>query len=238
MRAISRPCASVVAAILHCYFRLIGPSLVVSIRFPASNISGGDYVGATRIVLDQSASRPCFYVLWTSDHLGLMALPYASPALHEFTRQFHFFADDSFGGYVMQHLLARLGAGCVPLSQADAVTRLKLLRQVVVTKISGFLVVDGRGPYFEVATGLVNLAKATDAAIIPCAAVSAPAISVPNNRVALALPVRRSEVVLTFGEPIIATASSADPLVLAAIVRDSINAVRSAALESLRSTAA
>lgn len=115
----------------------------------------------------------------------------------------------------MQRILAKLNANCLPLSEIDQVARLKLLRRVIERRPSAFLVVDGRGPYFEIGTGLVNLARATRSAVIPCAVVASRSVWIPNKRLKIGLPAPGSKVVLGFGSAIVPSTTSATPHILA-----------------------
>ena len=102
----------------------------------------------------------------------------------------------------MRHALKDVGAEVVPISQTDPAERLKLLRRFMEERPSAFLAVDGRGPYFKVATGLPNLAIALKAQVIPCSILSKPRLSLSNGTVRVDLPLPTSTVLAAFGNPL------------------------------------
>ena len=145
---------------------------------------------------------PALYLLWIADHLNLVSLGYVSPSFRQMARQFKFFADDSFGGLVMRRTIRSLGAESLPISQADPVKRLQLLRSVMLNRPSVFLAVDGRGPYFKIGTGIVNLAIAIRGTVIPCSILARPALNLTNLAVSVTLPLPRSRLLIAVGKPI------------------------------------
>jgi lysophospholipid acyltransferase (LPLAT)-like uncharacterized protein len=91
----------------------------------------------------------------------------------------------------MRTCLAQLGLLSVPLSE-DPVERLKLLRDYMSRRPATFLVVDGRGPYFQVAPGIVSLARTLDCPLVPCSVAAVPHLLLPNIRVPISLPLPRA----------------------------------------------
>lgn len=199
MRLFSDIAAKLISRALCLYLRLIGRSLRVTIHLPGGSFSDLELYRVVDFVDAQRQTAPTLYVLWTSDHLNLLSLGFASDRLRNFARSFRFFTDDSMGGMVMRSAVQSLGAPNLPISQRDPADRLTLLRSVIETRTSAFLVVDGRGPYFQVGTGVINLAKAMGAAIVPCSITVRPRLIFPHRAVRIDLPLPCSHVELSLG---------------------------------------
>jgi lysophospholipid acyltransferase (LPLAT)-like uncharacterized protein len=154
---------------------------------------------------------------------------FVSTEMRQLSREFRFFVDDSFGGLVMKRSVSHLGAETLQISEKNPAERLRSLRKIAEVSGGSFLAVDGRGPYFEVPTGLINLARSIQATIVPLAVSAIPSIRVPNTRVALWLPVARSHVTLNFGEPLrISTPPSfSDVRCQAGVVREALRVLHS-----------
>lgn len=148
---------------------------------------------------EQRRNGPVIYALWIADHISLLSTGFTSSILGSLVKEFCFFADDSFGGLVMQSAVKTLGAGVLSVSARDQASRLRSLRAIVQQRPSAFLAVDGGGPYFQVAPGLVSLARSIGCMIVPCSALTAPGVSMTNFRVSIAVPLPKSRIVITFG---------------------------------------
>jgi hypothetical protein len=197
---LSRQVASSIAAnVLHQYLRFVGPSLAVYVKTPGIESPIIEYTQLQSFLDTKRRSGAVLYVLWIADHLNLLALSYVSAELKSLSASFQFLADDSFGGLVVQNILHRIGAAVAPISATDKARRLQLLKELVSERPSLFVAVDGRGPYFTVGTGIVSLGVVLRADIIPCAIVSAPSLNVGNSAVSVAIPRRRSAILLNIG---------------------------------------
>jgi lysophospholipid acyltransferase (LPLAT)-like uncharacterized protein len=191
-----------IAATALCrYLRTIGPSLRISFLLPDGYICNGENPRIHTFLDEQRAKGPVIYALWIRDHVSLLSIGFASPFFRRLAQEFAFVADDSFGGLVMQSAVSSLGAKVLPVSVQDPATRLRSLRTVVQERASTFLAVDGHGPYFTVSPGLVSLAKSIGAAVVPFAALAEPSVSMTNLRVSVSLPLPKSYILGSFGEP-------------------------------------
>ena len=173
----------------------------MSIRLPDGSIHNENFDGVNSFIDVQQQDHPSIYLLWTAEHLNLLSLGFVSRELHALSRRFEYFTDDSVGGLVMRSCIARLGLTNLPVSE-DPVQRLKLLRAVLKQRSAAFLVVDGRGPYFSVSTGIISLARAINARLFPCTVAASPRVLLPNISVPISLPVPRGRLLLYVGAPI------------------------------------
>jgi lysophospholipid acyltransferase (LPLAT)-like uncharacterized protein len=189
-----------------------------------------------RFVRVQQGSGPAIYTLWTSDQVNLLSVGFSSQTCAEFARRFEYFADDSFGGIVMQAAIARLRSPVIAISERDPAARLRALKVVVTSRPSAFLVVDGRGPYFGVGTGIVNLASTMQAAIVPCSIASWPHLWLRGRSARLQLPLPKSQVLLALGTPLRVDSrhAGANASVQANLLRDALLALTSSTQEACR----
>jgi lysophospholipid acyltransferase (LPLAT)-like uncharacterized protein len=194
--------ARATSSLLCAYLGRIGSSLRVGIALPEGPAAVGASDSLDRFVRIQQAFGPAIYTLWTNDQINLLSMGFSSRSYGIFARRFEYFADDSFGGVVMQTAIAKLGAPVIAISERDAAARLRVLKEVVSSRPSAFLVVDGRGPYFSVGTGIVNLASTMKATIVPCAVASWPHLAVRGRSARVQIPLPRSRVLLWFGAPL------------------------------------
>jgi lysophospholipid acyltransferase (LPLAT)-like uncharacterized protein len=193
--------ATFLASALHTYLQFIGSTLQVRILLPDGKI-GSDAHEATALFMDVRDSQgPMVLPLWTSDQINLLAIAFRSRNLRDVASRLKFFVDDSFGGIVMESALKRLQLSTISISDHDPAARLRSLRSFIRSNQTAFLVVDGRGPYFHVGSGIVNLAHSTNATVVPCAASASAALTLRGRSAAVAVPLPRSRVVVAFGEP-------------------------------------
>lgn len=233
MGPLSETIARAASRLLFLYFRFVGRSLRVTVRLPDGSCADTDLSRVLNFFEAQRDVGPSLYILWTSDHLNLLSLGFASDQLLDFAKRFRFFADDSLGGTVMRSAMESLGVLGLLISQTDPVSRLTLLRSVIETRTSAFLVVDGRGPYFEIATGVVNLAKAMGAAIVPCSVTSTPRLIFPHPRVRVELPVPGSHVTLNIGTPRLMHDTHIDARIVADQLKVALMRLREEALSTV-----
>ncbi len=227
MGSLARVSTRIASTALRGYLRAIGPSLRVAFSFANGFAYEGDDPNIDRFFEEQRQDGPVIYALWISDHVSLLSIGFVSSFHQRLAQQFAFVADDSFGGLVMQSALTSLGARILRVSVQDPAARLRSLRSVMQERRSIFLAVDGHGPYFNASPGLVSLAKSIRAAVVPFAAVTLPAIPITNLKVSVAVPLPRSRILATFGDPIRFQASplNVGAAELGQIVTESLQAV-------------
>jgi lysophospholipid acyltransferase (LPLAT)-like uncharacterized protein len=194
--------ARATSSLLCAYLQRIGSSLRVGTALPEGPLTVGIDDSLEHFVRVQRGLGPVIYTLWTNDQINLLSIGFSSQAYALFARRFEYFADDSFGGIVMQTAIARLRAPVIAISERDPAARLRALKIVVNSRPSAFLVVDGRGPYFQVGTGIVNLASTMNATIVPCAVASWPHLPIRGRSARLHIPLPKSQVLLALGVPL------------------------------------
>jgi hypothetical protein len=145
---------------------------------------------------------PALLPLWTYDQINLLSLGFASDSVKGLLNHFKFFVDDSFGGTVMHTALRRIDGDTITISDRDPAARLRALRQVIADQPAAFLVVDGRGPYFRIGTGLINLAYAIGATVVPCSAQVSHALRLRGRSARVSIPLPRSRIVVSLGTPV------------------------------------
>jgi lysophospholipid acyltransferase (LPLAT)-like uncharacterized protein len=193
--------AKATSSLLYTYLRSIGSTLRVAVALPDGQIfaEADDPLG--RFIDAQQQVGPAIFPLWTIDQINLLSVGFSSRSFALFARRFEYFVDDSFGGVLMRAVVTKLGAPVIAISDRDAAARLRRLRSVISSRPSAFLVVDGRGPYFKVGTGIVNLASTMRATVVPCVAASWPYLTLRGTVARVHLPLPKSRVLLSFGQP-------------------------------------
>jgi len=193
--------AKATSSLLYAYLKSIGSSLRVAVVLPDGRIPGEGDDAIDRFIDAQQKLGPAIFSLWTVDQINLLSVGFASQTFAVFDRRFEYFADDSFGGVLMRTVVTKLGAPVIAISERDPAARLRRLRSVISSRPSAFLVVDGRGPYFKIGTGVVNLASTMRATIVPCVATSWPYLPLRGTVARVHLPLPKSRVLLSFGQP-------------------------------------
>ena len=192
---------------LCAYLKRIGPTLRIGI-VPSDGVLRVDLSDAISELSQSSIlSGPALLPLWTYDQVNLLSLGFASDNVKALLRRFKFFVDDSFGGTVMHNAISRINGNIISISDKDPAARLRSLRRVVADQPAAFLVVDGRGPYFRIGTGLINLAYAIGATVVPCSAQVSHALRLRGRTARISIPLPRSRIVVSLGAPIYFTAS-------------------------------
>jgi lysophospholipid acyltransferase (LPLAT)-like uncharacterized protein len=194
--------ARVTSSLLCAYLKSIRHSLRIAVALPNGTISVDADGSLEHFIRAQQAVGPAIYSLWTRDQINLLSVGFSSQSFGIFARRFKYFADDSFGGVVMHAAIAKLGAPVITISDRDAASRLRRLKSVISSRPSAFLVVDGRGPYFKVGTGIVNLASTMKATVVPCAVASWPYLALRGVVARVHVPLPQSRILLSFGQPV------------------------------------
>jgi lysophospholipid acyltransferase (LPLAT)-like uncharacterized protein len=136
----------------------------------------------------------------------------------------------------MRTAIKKLGASVIEISHRDPAARLRALKGVVRSRPSAFLVIDGRGPYFSVGTGIVNLARTLNATIVPCAIASSPHLSLRGRTARVQVPLPRSRVHLSLGRPVSFDTQHAGARATAgaSLLQESLFALASSTRDTLR----
>jgi lysophospholipid acyltransferase (LPLAT)-like uncharacterized protein len=228
--------ARATSSLLCAYLRRIGPSLRVGTALPEGRVTLGIDDSLEHFVRAQQGSGPAIYTLWSNDQINLLSVGFSSQTYAGFARRFEYFADDSFGGILMQAAIAKLRAPVIAISERDPAARLRALKVFVRSRPSAFLVVDGRGPYFSVGTGIVNLASTMKATIVPCTIASWPHLSLRGRSARLQIPLPKSQVLLALGTPLRVDSrqAGANASVPANLLRDALLALASSTREACR----
>jgi len=170
---------------------------------------------------------PTVVVYWIRDAMAVVTLPYARPVFRRILSEFRLLPDDTVGGRASAAYFRDLGGRYRLLALPGTRERLRQLAQVIREPISCAFAVDGGGPYGHVGTGLIGLAAAINARILPIAVVAKPSIvAAPSSRVRIPLPLSR--VVGVVGESLRVQRHS-DRRQIAEQVRSSLNALGAAA---------
>lgn len=196
-----RPLSSILGTTLHYYLKAVGPTLDVRFVLPTAHVPLKDVSRLRTFLSTLEGDRPLIFATWISDHINLLSVAYASPDFLQLATSFHYFADDSFGGLTVQSALRWIDGKVLPLSDRDPAQRLKVLRSVLDIRPSAFLAVDGRGPYFHVGTGLVNLSRTMGAPIVPCSIRASRSITIASGS-KVVVPLRGSSITVSFAETI------------------------------------
>ncbi len=145
--------------------------------------------------------EPLIATYWIDNALPFATLFFGAPGLAAFARSFRFLIDDTFGGRVSEHSIASAGGRSTMLALPGDSLRLTQVHAVMAARSSCVFPVDGGGPYHEVGTGIVGLATALRAAIVPISVQASRSIVFPH-RSRLTVPLPGGRVVVGVGAPI------------------------------------
>ena len=194
--------ARITSAVLCAYLQRIGSSLRIGIALSDGVIRPTLDDAISELSNSQELTGATLLPLWTYDQITLLSLGFTRTSIKTLLHRFKFFVDDSFGGLVMNGAVARIQGSVISISDKDPAARLRSLRSVMSEQPAAFLVVDGRGPYFRVGTGLINLAYAIGATIVPCSAHASPALKIRGRAASISLPLPNSRIAVSLGAPI------------------------------------
>lgn len=153
-----------------------------------------------REALRHGEASTCF-VYWIADAMSVALLPFVHPVFRDIPRGVHFLFDDTFWGRVCARFQTGLGGECIVLARRGNPERLRQIRRLMVHDGSFALAVDGGGPYRSLGSGIVSLANALGAAIVPIAVHASPALRIAL-RSEVRLPCPRSSVAVALGKSI------------------------------------
>jgi hypothetical protein len=188
---------SATAALLRAYLRVVARHSAYSAvdhRGRGIDLDGlADVVGAygERLVA----------TYWIDNALPLATLSFAHPGLTAFARQFRFLIDDTYGGRLSAHSIASVGGRYAMLAVPGNPLRLKQVSALIREGGSCIFPVDGGGPYRRAGTGIVGLATALKAAIVPLAVRASRSFALPH-RSRVRVPFPGGRVVVGVGAPI------------------------------------
>lgn len=181
--------ASALAAgrMLQLYARIVGKR--ARCRWTDSRgrvLSDEDLLGAFGCL---GGTAPAIVVYWIRDAMAVVALPYARPAFRRIVEHIRLLPDDTISGRACAAYFQNIGGQFHLLALPGDHDRLRQLAKIIREPISCAFPVDGGGPYGRVGTGLVGLAAAIGARIVPISVWATPAIiAAPRSRVRIPLP--------------------------------------------------
>jgi hypothetical protein len=185
---------------LQAYARIVGAS--AACEWTDSLGRALDDAALLQIFESRKSDGPIVVVYWIRDAMSVVALPYARPVFRRILRGIRLLPDDTPGGRATAVYFQNLGGRVYLLDLPGTDARLRQLTRVLRERTSCAFAVDGGGPYGHVGTGLIGLAAAIGARIIPIAVWCTPAlIAAPHSRVRVPLPFAKMAGVL--GEEIV-----------------------------------
>ena len=138
---------------------------------------------------------------WIDNALPFATLSFANAGLLAFARRFRFLIDDTYGGRLSGYAIASVGGRYTMLALPGNPLRLKQVGAVIAEGGSCIFPVDGGGPYHEASTGIVGLATAIGAPIVPLTVQASRAFTFPH-RSRLRVPLPGGRIVVGVGDPI------------------------------------
>ncbi len=138
---------------------------------------------------------------WIDNALPFATLPFANAGLLAFARRFRFLIDDTFGGRLSGYAIGSVGGHYTMLALPGNPLRLTQVSAVIAEGESCIFPVDGGGPYREAGTGIVGLATALAASIVPLTVQASRAVTFPH-RSRLTVPLPGGRIVVGVGNPI------------------------------------
>jgi hypothetical protein len=196
-------------------------------RYAAVDQGGRDLEIAKLEQVVANYGAPLIATYWIDNALPLATMLFAHPGLEAFARRFRFLIDDTFGGRVSGYSIDSAGGRFVMLALPGNPLRLSQVSAVIAEGGSCIFPVDGGGPYREVGTGIIGLASALRASIVPLSVQASRSFAYPHrSRVRVPLPGGR--IVIAVGAPI--AVRRQDPRrETAALVRNSLNEIEKTA---------
>jgi hypothetical protein len=138
---------------------------------------------------------------WIDNALPFATLSFAHPGLAAFARGFRFLIDDTYGGRLSAHALASVGGRYAMLARPGDALRMKQISAVIAERACCIFPVDGGGPYRQAGTGIIGLATALKAAILPVAVRASRSFAFPH-RSRIHIPIAGGRVAVGLGDAI------------------------------------
>jgi lysophospholipid acyltransferase (LPLAT)-like uncharacterized protein len=146
-----------------------------------------------------ASSTPLIVTYWIADALAVAMLPIINDAFGTLLRSVTCVVDDTFAGRAAGRYIDGIGGRTMLVALPGEPERLRQVHALMRGRTSCAFPVDGGGPYREVATGIITLAMALRATVVPIAAVARPALpSIHRSRVRLPMP--NAKLVVGVGE--------------------------------------
>jgi hypothetical protein len=164
---------------------------------------------------------------WIDNALPFATLSFANAGLVAFARRFRFLIDDTLGGRMSGYSIASVGGRYTMLALPGNPLRLKQVSAVIAEGRSCVFPVDGGGPYRQAGTGIIGLACALGAAIVPLSVQASRAVTFPH-RSRLRVPLPGGRIVVGVGEAIV-VAKAMPRRAAAAAVKQSLDAIEASA---------
>jgi hypothetical protein len=134
-------------------------------------------------------SRPTLVVYWISDTMTLAIVALSMPPFLRLLRAMRVLVDSTIAGRSTGRFLELRGGRYSILRDADDPARLSELRDLMQSRTSCALAVDGGGPYLHVRPGLVAFASSVEAVVVPLSAWASRAFPLTiRSKVRLPLP--------------------------------------------------
>jgi lysophospholipid acyltransferase (LPLAT)-like uncharacterized protein len=186
------------AAVLGRYFEAIAG------RGPVTYVDGHgsrmDADAAGSLITDLiTAPTPLIVTYWIADALAVAMLPFVNEAFRELLHVVTCVVDDTFAGRVAGRFIDNIGGRAMLVALPGEPERLRQVHSLIRSRTSCGFPVDGGGPYGEVGTGIIALATALRAPIVPIAAVARPAL-LPVHRSRVRLPMPNAALIVGIGE--------------------------------------
>jgi hypothetical protein len=169
---------------------------------------------------------------WIDNALPFATLLFAHPGLEAFARRFRFLIDDTFGGRLSGYAIDRAGGRYVMLALPGHPLRFEQVSTVIAEGGSCIFPVDGGGPYREAGTGIVGLAVALKASIVPLSVQASRSVAYPH-RSRVRIPCPGGRIVVGVGDPI-AVRKDDVRRDAAARVKESLNRIERSARDACR----
>ena len=188
------------ATILGGYLRAIARRATVTyVDADGERMNVGAVGGAIGELI--ASPTPSIVTYWIADALAVAMLPLVNYAFGELLRSLTCVVDDTFAGRVAGRFIESIGARVMLVALPGEPERLRQVHALMRQRTSCAFPVDGGGPYREVGTGIITLATALRATIVPLAAVARPAL-LPIHASRVRLPLPKATVVVGLGEAI------------------------------------
>ncbi len=182
-----RRSARVAGHVLQLYSWVVGRS--ASCRWIDARGRALGNQGLLRAFESGGEAGPVIVVYWTRDTMAVATLPYAAPVFRHVVERVRMVLDDTIGGRASAVYFHNLGGQCRLLALPGSHDRLRQLAQIMRERMSCAFAVDGGGPYQHVGTGVIGLAAALGAHIVPVVIRATPAIvTAPRSRVRIPVP--------------------------------------------------
>ncbi len=216
------------AKLLERYLRGVARRNVITYTSADGAIMNGDELNDV-VGRMAASSMPIIVTYWIADALAVAMLPLLDGVFGDLLRVVTCVVDDTFTGRVAGRFVESIG-GCANLVALPGdPERLRQVYALMRRRTSCAFPVDGGGPYGEVGTGIIALATAIRATIVPIAAIARPALP-PLHASLVRLPLPGTKIVVTIG-PQVTVSQCEDRRVEADHLRSTLDNIHRVAIE-------